>query len=128
MPTCRHCGFTGSRVHFIHGVGPRKDVCARCGVERGIVSREEAPNFFSKEIASARWNLIARRWAPWFWLSVLWSLWVVLLSSISTWNWVSLSLLVILSLLLPVRHILTSASFNAELHKITPEYERPEGH
>jgi len=128
MPTCRHCGFTGSRMHFIHGVGPSKDVCARCGVEQGLVSIEDAPNFYSRETASARWNLVAHRWAPWFWLSVLWSLWIVLLSTIPVWGWLSLSVLVILSLLLPVRQILTSASFNAELQKITPEYERPKGH
>lgn len=128
MPTCRHCGFTGGRENFIHGIGPRKDVCSRCGVNKGIVSTEEVPNYYSKEVASARWNLVARRWAPWFWVSILWSLWIVVLSSIQTWDWVSLCILIVISLLLPVRHILTSAAFNANLERITPDYERPKGH
>lgn len=128
MPTCRLCAFTGERTHFIHGVGPRKDVCARCGVEQGFVSAEEAPNYYSKELAGARWNLVARRWAPWFWLSVLWSLWIVLLADVAGWNLVSLGILVIVSLLLPARHFLNSAAFNAELQKVTPDYERPKGH
>ena len=41
MPTCRYCLGTFSREQFIHGNGPRAQVCIRCAVEMKIATEEE---------------------------------------------------------------------------------------
>ena len=76
-------------MHFIHGNGPRKDVCAHCGVKMGLVSEEEAVNLFSNEVANARLNLVSRRWAPFFWVTLLWNAWFFFIRDVNIWNWVS---------------------------------------
>ena len=128
MPTCRHCKFTGGRINFIHGNGPRKDVCANCGVKLKLVSSEDATNLFSKEVANARLNLISRRWAPLFWIIILWSAWFFFIRTITIWNWVVFALLVLLTLTFPIFNLISSATYSAKLAKITPDYERPDGH
>lgn len=128
MPTCRHCKFTGSRMNFIHGNGPRKDVCARCGVELELISPDEATNLFSKEIANARLNLISRRWAPLFWILILWNAWFFFFRSINIWNWVILGLLIILTLVFPIFNLMSNATYSAKLSEVTPDFERPDGH
>tara|TARA_B100001113_G_C21058857_1_gene600250 strand:+ start:563 stop:907 length:345 start_codon:yes stop_codon:yes gene_type:complete len=113
---------------MIHGNGPRKDICARCGVEKGLVEKEETPVLYEKGLANARLNLVARRYSPWFWLVILWAVWFVLISSIAVWKWVILGILLISTLSLPVLHILSSAKYAAAMAKLTPEYETPKGH
>ena len=128
MPTCRHCRFTGNRMNFIHGNGPRKDICANCGVKLDLVSSEEATNLFSKEVANARLNLISRRWGPLFWIIILWNAWFFFIRTITIWNWVVFALLVLLTLTFPIFNLISSATYSAKLAKITPDYERPDGH
>ena len=128
MPTCRHCKFTGSRLDFIHGNGPRKDVCANCGVKLELITPEEATNLFSKDVANARLNLISRRWAPLFWIIVLWNAWFFFIIDISIWNWVVGILLVLLTLSFPVFNLISSAAYTAKLAEVTPDFERPDGH
>jgi len=113
---------------MIHGNGPRKDICVRCGVEKGLVEKEEVPVLYEKGLANARLNLVARRYSPWFWLVILWSVWFVLISSIAVWKWVILGILLLSTLALPVLHIISSAKYTAAVAKLTPEYETPEGH
>ncbi|MBJ23681.1 MAG: hypothetical protein CMB64_03325 [Euryarchaeota archaeon] len=128
MPTCRHCGFTGDRMNFIHGNGPRKDVCANCGVKRGLTTNEEATNLFSNDVANARINLVSRRWAPLFWIVILWNAWYFFIKNVEIWNWVVLGILVLVTLTLPIFLIITSATYSAKIDEVTPDYKRPKGH
>lgn len=128
MPTCRHCGFTGSRINFIHGNGPRKDVCANCGVEKGLTTNEEATNLYSNNVANARLNLVSRRWAPLFWMIILWTAWYFFIKNVEIWNWVFLGILVLFTLTLPLFLIVTSATHSAKINEVTPDYKRPKGH
>ena len=113
---------------MIHGIGPRKDICARCGVEKGLVEKEEVPILYEKGIANARLNLVARRYSPWFWLATLWSVWFIWIVSVPVWKWVVLGILVLSTLTLPILHITSSSKYAAAMAKLTPEYETPEGH
>ncbi len=128
MPTCRLCGFTGSRINFIHGNGPRKDVCAKCGVEKGLISEDEAKNLYSNNVANARLNLVSRRWAPFFWIGILWITWILFIKNVEIWNWVILGILILFTLTLPLFLIITSAKFSAKMNDVTPDYKRPKGH
>ena len=76
MPACRHCGSTYPREFFIHGNGPRAQVCAQCGLDRGLVTKEEVPILFEKNLASARFSAVARRYSIFLYLPFLWILWL----------------------------------------------------
>ena len=115
-------------MNFIHGNGPRKDVCANCGVKMGLTTKEEAVNLFSNEVANARINLVSRRWAPLFWVVILWNCWFFFIKDIEIWNFVVLGILILFTLILPVFLLVTSASYSAKINQITPEYKRPKGH
>ena len=65
MPTCRKCNQTYHQSHFISGNGPRYLICGRCAVEDGLVSPEEAPQYYSDELARAVWYCIARGTGLW---------------------------------------------------------------
>ena len=73
MPTCRHCGSTYPREHFIHGNGPKTQVCVRCGVEQGLVSKEDVPVHFTKELANARFSAVARRYSIFLYIPFFWN-------------------------------------------------------
>ena len=85
-------------MNFIHGNGPRKDVCANCGVNLGLTTKEEATNLFSNEVANARMNLVSRRWAPFFWIVILWNAWYFFLRDVDIWNWVIFGFLILISI------------------------------
>ena len=128
MPTCRHCFGVYPRNQFIHGIGPRAQVCVRCGVEKGLVEPEEAPSLYDKSTANARFSALARRWSPLMWLSVLWTAWILFLSDVDPWRLYALVLLVVFTLLLPVYMIFFSSKHMAVMARLTPDYERPKGH
>ena len=128
MPTCRHCGFTGNRMNFIHGNGPKKDVCVNCGVNMGLTSQEDATNLYSNEVANARMNLFSRRWAPFFWIIILWNAWYFFIIDIEVWKWVFLGILILITLALPLYLLISSAAYSAKMHEITPDHKRPDGH
>ncbi len=129
MPTCRLCSSTYPREYFIHGNGPRKDVCVRCGVDHGYIDATEAPSLFDKSTAEARFGAYARRWSPVLWLSLLWILWGSLMSSIEVWGIFTLILLLIATLFTPFSMIFLSRSkHQATIQRLTPDYERPPGH
>ena len=46
MPLCR-CQ-RDPHEYFIHGNGPRAQICVRCGLEQGLVSKEDVPTFFDE--------------------------------------------------------------------------------
>ena len=60
MPTCRKCNQTYHQSHFISGNGPRYLICGRCAVEMGLVSPDEAPEYYSDELARARLVLYSK--------------------------------------------------------------------
>ena len=128
MPTCRFCESTYPREYFIHGIGPRKDVCQRCGLSEGLINEEEATMLFDAGLANSRLTLFTRRWSPWLWVLALWGLWFTLLSNIPTWGIFALVVLLLLSLFLPLNHLLGRARYSAVLARLTPEHERPPGH
>ena len=101
MPICRHCGSTYPREFFIHGNGPKTQVCVRCGVEMGLVAKEEAPVLFEKETSSARFSAVARRYSIFLYLPFLWILWGSTLSDVEPWGLFFLLLLILLTLVAP---------------------------
>jgi len=128
MPTCRLCFSVYNRDQFIHGNGPRAQVCVRCGVEKGLVSKEEAASFYDKSIANARFSALARRWSPLMWLSVLWIAWIVFLNEVDPWGLYTLILLGVFTLIVPIYMLFFSSKHMAVMARLTPEYERPKGH
>ena len=128
MPACRHCQGTYPREYFIHGNGPRKDVCVRCGVDKGLVEESEVPAYYSKDLANARINLRARRYSGFLWIGVLWVIWISYFGNIPLWGMASGIALLLISLVLPVQFILGHAKYQAKLAHLTPSYERPKGH
>ena len=128
MPTCRLCFSVYNRDQFIHGNGPRAQVCVRCGVEQGMVTEEEAASLYDSSTANARFSALARRWSPLMWLSVLWIAWIVLLNEVDPWGLYTLIILAIFTLIVPIYMLFFSSKHMAVMARLTPEYERPKGH
>ena len=128
MPTCRYCYSTYAREQFIHGNGPKAQVCVRCGVEKGLVTQEEAASLYDQSTANASFSALARRWSPLMWLSVLWIAWMVFLKNVDPWGLYMVILLAIFTLVLPLYMFFFSSKHMAVMARLTPEYERPEGH
>ena len=63
-----------SRDQFIHGNGPRAQVCIRCAVDMKIATEEETENFYSEKLRNARLSLVARRYSMFLYIPVLWTL------------------------------------------------------
>nr|MBC8517852.1 hypothetical protein [Euryarchaeota archaeon] len=128
MPACRHCHSTYPREYFIHGIGPRKDVCVRCGVDKGLVEESDVPTLYPSKLANARIALRARRYSGFLWVGLLWILWITFFGSVPTWGLISGIALLLITLALPAKFILGYAKYQATLAKLTPTYERPKGH
>ena len=128
MPACRLCGGTYPRENFIHGFGPRKDVCVRCGVEHKFVEEDEVPILYDQRTSAARMTLLARRYSPFLWVALLWTAWITTLSGIEVWNWASGILLGLVTLGLLPWFILSSAAYQANLARLSADYARPPGH
>ncbi|MBA4694344.1 MAG: hypothetical protein H2066_00650 [Candidatus Poseidoniales archaeon] len=128
MPTCRHCYGTYNRDQFIHGNGPKAQVCVRCGVEKGLVAKEEAASLYDRSTANSRFSALARRWSPLMWLSVIWIAWILYIKDVDPWGLYTLILLAVFTLLVPVYMFFFSSKHMAVMARLTPEYERPKGH
>ncbi len=128
MPTCRHCGSTYPREFFIHGNGPKTQVCVRCGVDHGLVSKEEVPVLFDKSTSSARFSTVARRYSIFLYIPFLWTLWGMFLADVQPWGLFFLGLLLLLTLLAPVLFLYRGGRFSGQMARLTPAYDRPKGH
>ena len=128
MPTCRFCSGTYTREYFIHGNGPRAQVCARCGVEKNLVSKEEAANLYDDKLRNARLSIVARRYSMFLYIPVLWTLWIMYLSSVKPWGIYFLLILIALTLFAPVWFFIRSTQFAGDMARLTPAYDRPKGH
>jgi len=128
MPTCRHCYATYAREQFIHGNGPKAQVCVRCGLEKGLVTEEEVASLYNSSTSNARFSALARRWSPLMWLGVLWTVWMLLLSNVDPWGLYTLILLGVFTLIVPLYMLFLSSKHMAIMTRLTPEYERPKGH
>jgi len=128
MPTCRHCGSTYPREFFIHGNGPKTQVCVRCGVDQGLVSKEEVPVLFDKNTSSARFSAVARRYSIFLYIPFLWTLWGMFLADVQPWGLFFLGLLLLLTLLAPVLFLYRGGRFSGQMARLTPAYDRPKGH
>ncbi len=128
MPTCRHCASTYPREQFIHGNGPKTQVCVRCGLDLGLVKKEDAPNMYSGDIANARFGIVARRYSILLYIPVLWTLWIVYLSGIKPWGTYFLILILLLTVIGPVWFIYRGGKFSGDMARLTPHYDRPKGH
>lgn len=128
MPTCRHCYGTYARDQFIHGNGPKSQVCVRCGVEKGLATEDEVASLYNKSAANARFSALARRWSPLMWLGVLWIAWILFISDVEPWDLYTLILLGLFTLLVPLYMFIFSSKHMAVMARLTPEYERPKGH
>ena len=120
MPVCRLCKQNYPQSQFITGNGPRYQVCARCGVEYGLVDPEDAPQLYSDEILNARLSLYTRRHLPWVSVLMGWILFLSIGRGIEPWSGLFFGVLAISSLIIPVLHIMGTTRFLAELAKITP--------
>jgi hypothetical protein len=128
MPICRLCSGTYPREFFIHGNGPNTQVCSRCGIEHGFVSKDGAANLFDDTLKSARLSTITRRYRPFLYLTVLWTIYITTVRSINPWGWYMLIMLAVLTLASVVLFFTSAAKYSSTLTRLTPEYERPEGH
>jgi len=128
MPTCRICSSKYPRNYFIHGVGPRTNVCVRCGVEEGFVTEEEAPTLFNTSQKNARFSAVARRYSFFLYLPMLWIFWSTSLSGVAPWGMYFLIVLILLTLLTPLWFIYRSSQFSGDMARLTPAYDRPKGH
>lgn len=128
MPLCRSCNGTFNREQFIHGNGPRAQICVRCGVDQGLVSKEEAASLFAEELSAARLSTISRRWGPIITLSIGWVLWIGLLAGNPPWSLYVLGLLSLGTLLTPIVMIAYGPKFRSDINRLTPAYDRPKGH
>ena len=128
MPVCRLCSGTYPREFFIHGNGPNTQVCSRCGVEHGYVSKDEAVNLYDDALKSARLSTVTRRYRPFLYLTVLWTIYITTVRSIDPWGWYMLIMLAILTLASIVLFFTSAAKFSSTLARLTPDYDRPKGH
>ena len=120
MPTCRKCNQTYHQSHFISGNGPRYLICGRCAVEDGLVSPEEAPQYYSDELARARLVLYSKRYRPLAFTSAGWILFLTM-GRYRALVWSFLRYTAGGHSSCSVVHLLGSARFKAELAKLTPE-------
>jgi hypothetical protein len=120
MPTCRTCNQTYDESQFIGGIGPRHLICARCGVEAGLVDANEAPQYFSDEVAKARISLFSKRYRLPMFTGAGWILFLTLGRGIELWSSIFLGVLVISTLAAPVLHFLGSTRFKADLSRLSP--------
>ena len=128
MPTCRICSATYQREYFIHGNGPRAQVCVRCAVEQKLISKEEAVNLYDDKLRNARLSVVARRYSMFLYIPVLWTLWIMYLSSVKPWGIYFLLILIVLTLFAPVWFFIRSTQFAGDMARLTPAYDRPKGH
>ena len=128
MPICRLCSGTYPREFFIHGNGPNTQVCSRCGVEHGYVSKDEAANLYDDTLKSARLSTVTRRYRPFLYLTVLWGLYITTVRNIDPWGWYMLIMLALLTLASIVLFSTSAARYSSTLARLTPDYERPKGH
>jgi len=128
MPICRLCSGTYPREFFIHGNGPNTQVCSRCGIEHGYVSKDEVANLYDDTLKSARLSTVTRRYRPFLYLTVLWTIYITTVRSIDPWGWYMLIMLAILTLASVVLFLTSAAKYSSTLARLTPEYERPKGH
>lgn len=128
MPLCRSCNGTFNREQFIHGNGPRAQICVRCGVDQGLVSKEEAASLFAEELSAVRLSTISRRWGPIITLSIGWVLWIGLLAGNPPWSLYVLGLLSLGTLVTPIVMIAYGPKFRSDINRLTPAYDRPKGH
>ena len=105
MPICRLCSGTYPRESFIHGNGPNTQVCSRCGVEHGFVSKEDVANFYDDTLKSARLSTVTRRYRPFLYLTVLWGIYITTIRGVNPWGWYMLIMLTLLTLALSLIHI-----------------------
>ena len=93
-----------------------------------IATEEEIENLYSDKLRNARLSLVARRYSMFLYIPVLWTLWGMYISSVEPWGLYFLLLLIGLTLFAPVWFIIRGAHFAGNMARLTPEYERPEGH
>ena len=103
-------------------------VCVRCGVDKGLVTREEVPVLFDKSTASARFSTVARRYSIFLYLPFLWILWAATLSDVQPWGLFFLGLLLLLTLAAPVLFIYRGGRYSGDMARLSPAYDRPKGH
>ena len=100
----------------------------RCGLDKGMVSEEEAPSFYSAELSNSRFSIIARYWSPALWLVAVWCAWAALLFPVEPWGLYTLVLLALATLALPVYMFMTRVKYLANIARLTPAYQTPPGH
>ena len=128
MPICRLCSGTYPRESFIHGNGLNTQVCSRCGVEHGYVSKDEVANLYDDTLRSARLSTVTRRYRPFLYLTVLWGIYITTVRSVDPWGWYMLIMLTLLTLASIVLFLTSAAKYSSTLARLTPDYERPKGH
>ena len=128
MPICRLCSGTYPREFFIHGNGPNAQVCARCGVKYGYITKDEAANLYDDALKSARLSTVTRRYRPFLYLTVLWGIYITAIRGVDPWGWYMLIMHILLTLASIVLFFTSAARYSSNLSRLTPDYDRPKGH
>jgi hypothetical protein len=120
MPACRMCKQNYPQSQFITGNGPRYQVCARCGIENGLIDPADAPQYYSDEVLNARLSLYTRRHLPWATVFVGWVLYISMGRGIELWSGLFFGVLLVSTLVVPVLHFMGGPRFDAEISRISP--------
>ena len=92
------------------------------------MSKEDAANMYDDPLRSARLQIMARRYSVFMYIPLLWTLWIMVLKNVDPWGWYFLALLIVLTLLAPVWFIYRGGQYSGDMARLTPSYDRPEGH
>ena len=122
MPLCRSCNGTFAREFFIHGNGPRAQICVRCGLDKACDQEESRPSSMRTSSRPA---------FPWCRDDGAldhnpdgWTLWLTFLTGVSPWG----TYVLVLSAWAPCSCRLKSCSTAqvlGDMARLTPTHERP---
>jgi hypothetical protein len=93
-----------------------------------LVTKEEVPILFEKQLANARFSTVTRRYSIFLYIPFLWALWGFTLSDVKPWGLFFLGLLIVLTLLAPVIFIYRGGRYSGDMARLSPAYDRPKGH
>ena len=103
-------------------------VCVRCALDKGLVSQDDAVNMYDSGLGSARLQVLARRYSIFLYIPLLWTLWIMVIKDVQPWGLYFLLVLLALTLLTPIWFIYRGGQYSGDLARLTPAYDRPEGH
>ncbi len=107
---------------MIPGNGPRKDICARCGVELGLIDATEASQFLDADLAKARTTALSQRLIPWVWLGMIWMFQLTLFVRVSWLSKVGFVVAILSTIVVPILEWIRLPRHRATMSSLTPSW------